>query len=131
MGEWSGQLLLNRYRVGERLPGEAETYRAWDAATDKPVNLRRLAAPPEDETRRALEEKARSLGKYLQAGLLPFYGLLEVGAEAFLAEGHVEGPSLSRLNGPLSCHGRALSAENALGASRCPAQGGLVARAAP
>jgi TolB protein len=101
MGEWSGQLLLNRYRVGERLPGEAETYRAWDAATDKPVNLRRLAAPPEDETRRALEEKARSLGKYLQAGLLPFYGLLEVGAEAFLAEGHVEGPSLSRLNGKL------------------------------
>lgn len=100
-GDWSGQHLLNRFRVSERLPGATDCYRAWDLIQDKPVTLRHLSAPLDDETRRALEEKARPLGKYIQAGLLPFYGLLEVGADAFLAEGHVEGPPLSRLNGKL------------------------------
>jgi hypothetical protein len=101
-GDWSGQHLLNRFRVSEPLPGATDCYRAWDLIQDKPVTLHHLFAPLDDETRRALEEKARPLGKYLQAGLLPFYGLLEVGADAFLAEGHIEGPPLSRLNGRLS-----------------------------
>ncbi len=102
MSDWSGQYLLNRFRVGEQLPGINDAYRAWDLIQNKPVTLQHLAAPPEDESCRALEEKAQRLGKYIQAGLLPFYGLFEVGADAFLAEGHVEGPRLSHLNGTLS-----------------------------
>lgn len=102
MSDWSGQYLLNRFRVGEKLPGQADAYRAWDLIQNKPVTLHHLPAPLDDEHRRALEDKAQRLGKYIQAGLLPFYGLLEVGADAFLAEGHVEGPRLSQLNGKLS-----------------------------
>lgn len=102
MNAWSGQLLWNRFRVDENLPGQASVYRAWDLQQNKLVSLHHLSAPLDDESRRGLEQKAQALGKYLQAGLLPFYGLFEVGQDAFLAEGHVEGPPLSRLNGQLA-----------------------------
>ena len=102
MSDWSGQLLLNRFRVGEQLPGSGDTYRAWDLVQNKPVTLHHLSTLLDDESRRTLEEKAQRLGKYIQAGLLPFYGLFEVGTDAFLAEGHVEGPRLSQLYERLS-----------------------------
>jgi roadblock/LC7 domain-containing protein len=99
--DWSNHLLLNRFRVDVRLTGAGHAYRAWDIAQAKPVTLHFLPTPLEDEARRALEEKARSLAKIAQPGLLPFYGLFEIGSDSFWVDGHAEGPSLSYLHEPV------------------------------
>ncbi|PKN93828.1 MAG: hypothetical protein CVU44_08410 [Chloroflexi bacterium HGW-Chloroflexi-6] len=99
--DWSNQLLLSRFRVDVRLTAAGHAYRAWDLSLSKPVTVHYLPTPPEDDARRALEEKARSLAKITQAGLLPFYGLFEIGADSFWVDGHAEGPSLRYLEAPV------------------------------
>lgn len=99
--DWSNQLLLNRFRLDVRLTAAGHAYRAWDLSLGKPVTVHFLPTPPDDDARRALEEKARSLAKITQAGLLPFYGLFTIGADSFWVDGHAEGPSLRYLEEPV------------------------------
>ena len=95
--DWSNQFLLNRFRVDVRLTGADHAYRAWDITQSRSVTLHFLPTPLEDDARRALEEKALSLAKISQTGLLSFYGFFEIGADSFWADGHAEGPSLRYL----------------------------------
>ncbi|RPH60864.1 MAG: hypothetical protein EHM81_05420 [Chloroflexi bacterium] len=92
--DWSNQIILGRFRVDLRIPGEVECYRAWDTLTNQAVTLHLLAEAPDDESRRKIEDNARDLERLSIAGVLPYLGLFESAQRIFWAESHLDGPSL-------------------------------------
>ena len=103
--DWENQLILTRFQVDMRLPGDEEAYRAWDNQTHQAVCLRLL---PEtgDESRRLLvkspegakspeaETRIRDLERVAHPGILPYLGLFELSGQGFWVEGCVDGPTL-------------------------------------
>lgn len=94
--DWENQLILARFRVDVRLPGDA--YRAWDNQTDHAVYL--YLFPETDEPRLPLVKSAeaeaaiRDLERAALPGILPYLGLFELSGQRFWAEGYVDGPTL-------------------------------------
>ncbi len=92
--DWTNQIILGRFRVDVRIPGEVECYRAWDTQTNQAVTLHLLAEMPDDESRRRIEDNARELERVSIAGVLPYLGFFEASQRGFWVEGHLDGPSL-------------------------------------
>jgi serine/threonine protein kinase len=92
--DWSNQVILSRFRVDVRLPGENEMYRAWDVQSNQPVTLHLLSEVPDDETGRQLENRGRELAHFSHAGFIPYLGYFEFSSRAFWAEGYLDAPTL-------------------------------------
>ncbi len=95
--DWENQLILTRFQVDVRLPGEEEAYRAWDNQTNQVVSLHIL--PEGDDDLRSLlakssEGEARALERIAHPGILPYLGLFELSGQRFWVEGYVDGPTL-------------------------------------
>ena len=91
--DWENQLILGRFRVDVRLPGDGESYRAWDNQTKQVVSLH-LLPETDDESRRKLESSVRDLERVAHPGILPYLGLFELSGQSFWAEGYMDGPTL-------------------------------------
>jgi len=102
--DWSNQLILSRFRVDLRLPGESEAYRAWDNQSNQPVKLHLLPEVPEDEASRQLENRGRDLAHFSDPGASPYLGYFEFSARAFWVEGYQDVPTLREVL--LSVHGQ-------------------------
>jgi TolB protein len=92
--DWSNQVILSRFRVDMRLPGENETYRAWDFQSNQPVTLHLLPEAPEDETGRQLENRGRELTHFSHPGVSSYLGYFEFSSHAFWVEGYLDAPTL-------------------------------------
>jgi len=92
--DWSNQVILSRFRIDMRLPGENETYRAWDTESNQPVTLHLLVEMPENETGRQLENRGRELAHFSHAGFSSYLGYFEFSSRAFWVEGYLDAPTL-------------------------------------
>ncbi len=92
--DWSNQTILSRFRVDMRLPGETETFRAWDHQTKQTVILQLLPSLPDDETFHQYEKRARELSQIVHPGIAPTIGFFEFALHAFWVEGLADGPTL-------------------------------------
>lgn len=91
--DWENQLILGRFRVDMRLPGDGESYRAWDNQTKQVVGLH-LLRENDDEVRREFETSIRELERPVHPEILPYLGLFELSGQRFWAEALLEGPTL-------------------------------------
>jgi TolB protein len=91
--DWENQLILARFQVDVRLPGDEEAYRAWDNQTNQAVSLH-LLPETDDESRRLVETRIRDLERVAHPTVLPYLGLFDLSGQRFWVEGYVDGPTL-------------------------------------
>lgn len=91
--DWEHQLILGRFQVDVRMPGDEESYRAWDNQT-KQVVILHLLPETEDQMRREFETGIRDLERAIHPGILPYFGLFELSGQRFWVDAYLEGPTL-------------------------------------
>ncbi len=110
-----GQTLLNQFRIDAYLAsgGMGTVYRVWDLKRNVPLAMKVLHEDLAEDPSifKRFKREARALEKLAHPNIVPFYGLHQTKAFAFLLERYIDGPTLKKI---LRKHGKPLETEEAL-----------------
>ena len=96
-----GKTLLNQFRVDAFLAsgGMGAVYRVWDLKRNVPLAMKVLHSNLGEDPSvfKSFQREAISLKKLAHPNIVPFYGLHQVGENAFLLQRFIDGPTLKEL----------------------------------